>query len=236
MPYCVLCSIVLCCAVRCGAVQCGAVLCCAVLCSDFLCCVVLCSQLTLSFYTVLLIHFNAPFLLVLTETSLILATVLLGDVIQAKKAINSLNNQSFHNCVVGVSFAPPDALLFVGNLPFEFTKEEFRELMSPFGPIERLFLVHSEQTGKSKGYGFVEYLNRDCASQAKQALMASGSKYVGGRILRIDFAETNLISYDDLHSKTLFVDRLPRNFTSGEKLEELFGQSGTVMFAQVTRE
>lgn len=161
------------------------------------------------------------------------AHVLLGAPEQAVNAINSLNRQSFHGCVLGVSLAPPDSLLFVGNLPFEFKEEQFRSLMSPFGPIERIFLVRSMFTGESKGYGFVDYVTRESACLAKQQLMSTGSKYVGGRILRVNFAEPNLLTYEDLHSKTLFVDRLPRDFTNGEVLKELFSQSGSVTFAQV---
>ena len=108
--------------------------------------------------------------------------------------------------------------------------------MSPFGPIERLFLVRSFFTGESKGYGFVDYIDRESATQAKQQLMSKASKYVGGRILRVDFAEANLSTYEDLHSKTLFVDRLPRDFTNAEALKELFSQSGAVTFAQVFTE
>lgn len=161
------------------------------------------------------------------------AFVLLETSDQALNAINILNGQSYHGFVVGVCLAPPNSLLFVGNLPFEFTEEQFRNLMSPFGPIERLLLVRSMFTGESKGYGFVDYINRESAMQAKQQLMSKGSKYVGGRILRVDFAEANLLTYEDLHSKTLFVDRLPRDFTNADMLRELFSQSGTVTFAQV---
>jgi len=158
------------------------------------------------------------------------AHVLLGTSDQAINAINTLNGQNFHGYVVGVSIPPPDSFLFV-----EFTEEQFRNLMSPFGPIERIFLVRSLFTGESKGYGFVDYINRESASLAKQQLMSTGSKYVGGRILRVNFAEPNLLTFEDLHSKTLFVDRLPRDFTNGEVLRELFCQSGTVTFAQVCK-
>ena len=162
------------------------------------------------------------------------ATVLLANAEQAKKAVLALNEQQFHGHVVGLTTAPPDSLLFVGNLPTDYSEEQFRDLMSPFGAIERLFLVRSELTGESKGYGFVEYINKDCAGQAKQQLMTTGSRYVGGRILRVDFAEQNLLTYEDLHSRTLFVDRLPRDFVDGEVFKQLFSQSGTVTFAQVS--
>lgn len=159
--------------------------------------------------------------------------ILLATPDQALNAVNTLNGETFRGYVVGVCLAPPDSLVFVGNLPFEFTEEQFRNLMSPFGPIERLVLVHSFFTGESKGYGFVDYLNRECATQAKKQLTRKGSKYLGGRILRVDFAEGNLLTYEDLHSKTLFVDRLPRDFTNADMLRALFTQSGTVTFAQV---
>lgn len=159
--------------------------------------------------------------------------MLLASPEQAKKALVSLNEHQFHGHVVGVTIPPPDSLLFVGNLPIDYSEEQFRKLMSPFGALERLFLVRSELTGESKGYGFVEFIDKDCASQAKQQLMTTGSRYVGGRILRIDFADPNLLTYEDLHSRTLFVDRLPRDFVDGEVFKQLFSQSGTVTFAQV---
>ncbi|XP_031575413.1 glutenin, high molecular weight subunit DX5-like isoform X2 [Actinia tenebrosa] len=107
--------------------------------------------------------------------------------------------------------------------------------MKQYGSIERIFLVRSEVTGESKGYGFVEYSNKELAAQAKQSLMNTGSKYIGGRILRVDFAEPNLTTctYEGLHSKTLFIDKLPRDFTNGEVLQEIFSRTGTVTFAQV---
>lgn len=105
--------------------------------------------------------------------------------------------------------------------------------MNQYGSVERIFLVRSEVTGESKGYGFVDYSNKELAGQAKQSLMNTGSKYIGGRILRVDFAEPNLTTYEDLHSKTLFVDKLPRDFTNGKVLREIFSRTGTVTFAQV---
>ncbi|EDO46936.1 predicted protein [Nematostella vectensis] len=161
------------------------------------------------------------------------ATVVFGGIEQARSVISFLNTCKYHDKTLNVSPAPPESLLFVGNLPFEFTETQFGDLMSPYGNIERLFLVRSEVTGDSKGYGFVEYATRENAMQAKQQLLNTASKYIGGRILRVAFAESNLLTYADVHSRTLFVDRLPRDFKNGGLIKELFSQTGNVTFAQV---
>jgi len=88
-------------------------------------------------------------------------------------------------------------------------------------------------TGESKGYGFAEYTDKKTAGDVKSRLLKSGAKYIMGKILRVDFAEPNLHTYHDLQSKTLFIDRLPKDLTDGEVLRKLFSESGTVTYAQV---
>lgn len=148
------------------------------------------------------------------------------------ETLKSLNSD-FKDKGINVNFPEPDSLLFVGNLPLEFNGDQLGELMSQYGPLERVFLVRSEVTGESKGYGFAEYADKKTAGEAKQQLLKSGAKYISGRILRVDFAEPNLRTYKDLQSRTLFIDKLPRDFIDGEVLRKLFSESGKVSYAQV---
>lgn len=169
---------------------------------------------------------------------LLLSTVfiLFKNVADAEKGVDTLRTLNYADFAakgITINFPEPDSLLFIGNLPFEVDEDQLGELMSQFGKLERVFLVRSEITGESKGYGFAEYTDKKTAGEAKQQLLNSGAKYISGRILRVDFAEPNLHTYKDLHSKTLFLDKLPRDFTNSEVLKDLFSQSGKVTYAQV---
>ena len=59
----------------------------------------------------------------------------------------------------------PDAMLFFGNLPLTYQTKELAKLASSYGVINRCLVIHSKMTKKSKGYGFVEYANRNHAMQ-----------------------------------------------------------------------
>ena len=85
----------------------------------------------------------------------------------------------------------------------------------------------------SKGYGFVEFSTRDEAVMAKYVM---ATKEVGGRHLRVDFADNGMVSTSELHSKTLFVDKLPKNFSDNIALKRMFEVYGVVNFCQVRRE
>lgn len=91
-------------------------------------------------------------------------------------------------------------------------------------------MVYSPETGLNKGYGFVEYTKREEALLAKQHM---SNKVVGLRSLRVDFADNSMQKCHDLHSETLFVDRLPKGFQDEEKLRKKFVNYGTVKFCQV---
>ncbi|PVD26609.1 hypothetical protein C0Q70_14286 [Pomacea canaliculata] len=51
--------------------------------------------------------------------------------------------------------------LFVGNLPWTVSKNELSEYFSKFGNLRSSSVVFDNKTGLSKGYGFVEFLNKD---------------------------------------------------------------------------
>lgn len=75
--------------------------------------------------------------------------------------------------------------LYVGNLSFQATEEEVRELFSPFGQVQNVSLVTDRYTGRSRGFGFVEMANEDSASKAREAL---NGKPFQGRNLTVDWA------------------------------------------------
>lgn len=75
--------------------------------------------------------------------------------------------------------------LYVGNLPFSATEDSVRALFSPHGTVEKLSLITDRDTGRPRGFGFVEMSNAD-ASRAMQAL---NEKDFEGRKLRINEAQ-----------------------------------------------
>jgi len=74
--------------------------------------------------------------------------------------------------------------IYVGNLPFTATEEEIRDLFSPYGTVHGVKLVSDRETGRPRGFGFVEMDD----SAAASAISALNGKDVGGRSLRINEA------------------------------------------------
>ncbi|HKT73641.1 MAG TPA: RNA-binding protein [Steroidobacteraceae bacterium] len=75
--------------------------------------------------------------------------------------------------------------LYVGNLPFTATEDGVRTLFSQHGTVEKIALITDRDTGRPRGFGFVEMSNAD-ASRAMQAL--NGADF-DGRALRINEAQ-----------------------------------------------
>ena len=75
--------------------------------------------------------------------------------------------------------------LYVGNLPFTATEDSVRALFAPHGAVEKVSLITDRDTGRPRGFGFVEMSNAD-ASRAMQAL--NGQDF-GGRQLKINEAQ-----------------------------------------------
>ena len=75
--------------------------------------------------------------------------------------------------------------LFIGNLPFSATEESVRALFAPHGTIESLALINDRDTGRPRGFGFIEMSNAD-ASKAMQAL---NGKDFEGRALKVNEAQ-----------------------------------------------
>lgn len=75
--------------------------------------------------------------------------------------------------------------LYVGNLPFTATDETVRTLFSKHGTVEKVSLITDRDTGRPRGFGFVEMSNAD-ASRAMQALNGAD---LDGRALKVNEAQ-----------------------------------------------
>ena len=75
--------------------------------------------------------------------------------------------------------------IFVGNFSFSMTEAELRSLFQPFGAVDSVSLVTDRDTGRSRGFGFVEMANKDEAAKAIAALNGQDS---GGRPLTVNEA------------------------------------------------
>jgi RNA recognition motif-containing protein len=75
--------------------------------------------------------------------------------------------------------------LYVGNLSYSMSESELQSVFSPFGTVESVQIIIDRDTGRSKGFGFVEMGSSDEASAAIQALH---DKEVGGRKLIVNEA------------------------------------------------
>ena len=75
--------------------------------------------------------------------------------------------------------------IFVGNLSFSATEESVRSLFETHGAVDRVSIMTDRETGRSRGFGFVEMGNDNEASKAVSVL---NGKEVGGRALTVNEA------------------------------------------------
>ena len=75
--------------------------------------------------------------------------------------------------------------LFVGNIPHSTTEAELRALFEPHGAIEQVSIVTDRDTGRSRGFAFVEMTD---SAEAEKAIAALNGKELGGRALNINEA------------------------------------------------
>ena len=73
--------------------------------------------------------------------------------------------------------------IYVGNLPFSATSDEIQEMFSEFGTVKEVHLVTDRDTGRPRGFGFVEMENG-----ADEAIKALHDKEMDGRSLNVNEA------------------------------------------------
>jgi RNA recognition motif-containing protein len=76
--------------------------------------------------------------------------------------------------------------VFVGNMSFETTESSIRSIFEPFGEITRVNLITDRDTGRARGFGFVEMSNDE---EAAKAITALNGTQMDGRALNVNEAK-----------------------------------------------
>jgi RNA recognition motif-containing protein len=76
--------------------------------------------------------------------------------------------------------------LYVGNLPYSATSEELNQLFGTHGAVKSADVIMDRETGRSKGFGFVEMGSE---AEAKAAIAALNGHQLGGRALTVNEAK-----------------------------------------------
>ncbi|NXW73710.1 RAVR2 protein, partial [Hirundo rustica] len=158
-------------------------------------------------------------------------TLLNGE--QAQSAIRKFHQHSLRGKEISVQLQPTDALLCITNLPLSLRIEEFEELVRAYGNVERCFLVYSELTGHSKGYGFVEYMKKDSAAKARLELLG---KQLEESTLFAQWMDVNQLTTNLIHSKCLCVDKLQKDCADSKELIQAFSLKYKPVFCQFAQD
>ena len=137
--------------------------------------------------------------------------------------------------------------VYVKNIPLEATDEEFRELFAKFGDVTSASLARDQETGKSRGFGFVNYINHEHAATAVDDLNGKDFKgqdlYVGRAQKKHEREEELRKSYEaariEKASKYQGVNLYVKNLdddVDDEKLRELFAPYGAITSTKVMRD
>ncbi len=75
--------------------------------------------------------------------------------------------------------------IYVGNIPYSKNENDLADLFAQFGEVGSVKYVNDRETGRFRGFGFVEMVNKD---EAQSAIEALNDKDFGGRTLRVNEA------------------------------------------------
>lgn len=76
--------------------------------------------------------------------------------------------------------------IYVGNLAYTTNEQELRDAFEAFGKVTRATVIMDRETGRSKGFGFVEMANN---AEAEEAIKAMNGRNLSGRTIRVNQAE-----------------------------------------------
>jgi len=75
--------------------------------------------------------------------------------------------------------------IFVGNLDFNTSEEELRQMFEVYGQVDRVSIMTDRDTGRSRGFGFVEMSSSE---DGEKAIAALNGSQLGGRTLNVNEA------------------------------------------------
>ena len=76
--------------------------------------------------------------------------------------------------------------VYVGNLPWSLTNQELQDLFTPFGAVESAQVVTDRDTGRSRGFGFVEM----AGTNAAEAIAELNGREIDSRALKVNEAQS----------------------------------------------
>jgi cold-inducible RNA-binding protein len=101
--------------------------------------------------------------------------------------------------------------LYVGNLPFASSDNDLQNLFQPHGKVQSAQVIMDRDTGRSKGFGFIEM---DSAEGAEAAIAALNGKDFGGRAITVNEAQPRK---ERLHVHREYGGYQDRSWKSGNK-------------------
>ncbi|KAL9117420.1 MAG: hypothetical protein Q9187_006045, partial [Circinaria calcarea] len=137
--------------------------------------------------------------------------------------------------------------IYVKNIEPDVTDEEFRALFEKYGEITSASITRDSETGKSRGFGFVNYVNHENAATAVEALHDKDFK---GQVLYVGRAQKKYEREEELRKQheaarvekaskyqgvNLYVKNLHDDIDD-EKLRDIFAGAGTITSAKVMRD
>ncbi|TRY74489.1 hypothetical protein TCAL_15657 [Tigriopus californicus] len=142
----------------------------------------------------------------------------------------SRQNVFILNKEVSVCIGSSDGWLCVAKLPLDYTDDQFMQLAESYGRVKEAFLMISELTGESKGYGLIKYLSSDASAQARHLL---DGREINQYRIDCDWLNSGHITFKSLHSKALFVDHLPPGYRDLGEFRKIFSVVKNPPYCQI---
>ncbi|THU68767.1 hypothetical protein C4D60_Mb08t07320 [Musa balbisiana] len=120
--------------------------------------------------------------------------LLLGQPVMVKPSETEKNLVQSTTAGAGATGAGAERKLYIGNLHFNITEEQLRQIFEPFGPVELVQLPLDLETGHCGGYGFVQFA---LLEHAKAAQSLNGKLDIAGRIIKVVSAVTDHVRPQD---------------------------------------